>query len=86
MEAAVVGIIAATSFQRAWTTARSVPSLGITGLIFIAALIAAWRLKPRWMPLLILGGRGFWPLRHILRSWTLATSAPVADSVGQPES
>lgn len=54
--AAVVGVIAATSLQLAWTTARSAPSLWITGLIFIAALIAAWRLKPRWMPLLILGG------------------------------
>lgn len=54
--AAVVGVIAATSLQLAWTTARSAPSLWITGLIFTAALIAAWRLKPRWMPLLILGG------------------------------
>lgn len=54
--AAVVGVIAATSLQLAWTTARSVPSLEIAGLIFVAALIAAWRLKPRWTPLLILGG------------------------------
>lgn len=54
--AAVVGVIAATSLQLAWTTAQSAPSLWIAGLIFIAALAAAWRLKPRWMPLLILGG------------------------------
>lgn len=54
--AAVVGVIAATSLQLAWTTAHSVPSLGIAGLIFAGALIAAWTLKPRWMPLLILGG------------------------------
>ncbi|MBK1975414.1 MULTISPECIES: chromate efflux transporter [Brevundimonas] len=54
--AAVVGVIAATSLQLAWTTAQSAPSLWIAGLIFITALAAAWRLKPRWMPLLILGG------------------------------
>ncbi|MBK1968880.1 chromate efflux transporter [Brevundimonas diminuta] len=53
---AVVGVIAATSLQLAWTTARSAPSLWIAGVIFLAALIAAWRIKPRWTPLLILGG------------------------------
>ena len=54
--AAVVGVIAATSLQLAWTTAQSAPSLWIAGVIFIVALIVAWRLKPRWMPILILGG------------------------------
>lgn len=54
--AAVVGVIAATSLQLAWTTARSAPSLWIAGAIFLVALIAAWRVKPRWTPLLILGG------------------------------
>lgn len=54
--AAVVGVIAATSLQLAWTTARSAPSLWIAGVIFLVALIAAWRIKPRWTPILILGG------------------------------
>jgi len=54
--AAVVGVIAATSLQLAWTTARSAPSLWIAGAIFIVALIATWRIKPRWTPILILGG------------------------------
>ena len=54
--AAVVGVIAATSLQLAWTTARSAPSLWIAGVIFLVALIAVWRIKPRWVPILILGG------------------------------
>ena len=54
--AAVVGVIAATSLQLAWTTARSAPSLWIAGVIFLVALIAVWRTKPRWVPILILGG------------------------------
>ena len=54
--AAVVGVIAATSLQLAWTTAGASPSLWIAGLIFVAALVAAWRLKPSWTPILILGG------------------------------
>lgn len=54
--AAVVGVIAATSLQVAWTTAQSAPSLWIAGVIFLIALIAAWRTKPRWAPILILGG------------------------------
>ncbi|MFC5373753.1 chromate efflux transporter [Brevundimonas faecalis] len=54
--AAVVGVIAAASLQLAWTTAQSASSLWIVGLIFIAALVAAWWLKPRWTPLLILSG------------------------------
>ncbi len=54
--AAVVGVIAATSLQLAWTTAQSAPTWWIAGLIFIAALIAAVRIKPRWTPILILSG------------------------------
>ncbi len=54
--AAVVGVIAATSLQLAWTTAQSAPTWWIAGLIFIAALIAAVRIKPRWTPILIMSG------------------------------
>lgn len=54
--AAVVGVIAATSLQLAWTTAQSAPTWWIAGLVFIAALIAALRIKPRWTPILILSG------------------------------
>jgi chromate transporter len=47
--AAVVGVIAATFVQLAQATATSTADYTIGLLVFVAALIAAWRLKGAWV-------------------------------------
>lgn len=54
--AAVVGIIAATTFQLGVETAQRVPSLWQAAGLFLAALAAAWLWKSRWNVLVILLG------------------------------
>ena len=60
--AAVVGVIAATLLQLAWAAADRASNIGVAVVIFVVALLGAWRLKGKSvMPaLVIMGGAAGW--------------------------